>query len=973
MASGLREIGEALDVLYGTGTSPAMKNEANRFLLDFQRSKDAWGVIFPVFESPESNSTLQLFMAQTLRSKIQYDFGQLPPESVQSLRESVLALIMNISKGSNTTNNIVVRQMAIALAYLIIQDFTWDNGLRQLIETLPANGCLNILLEFLRILPEEMVEVEKTPLTNEEFETQTQVLLVNNIEQVLMLLNELANNAVGGDNVEMMNLILNCLKSWLFELPVEAILERFPGLWQLVMKGFQDDESFDTAVDCLITIISEIDVFSDNGGDTRFLELIQLILTFLTSLEPFIESNWDDSNVIERLTELFSMAIESWHTLIVKNPETFEKLINIELKLTSYPDDLDIIKYTFKCWSDLKSMLVLPPYKQSKEMFKPIYLKLVSILISHLSYPITSDSTDLSVLFGGNKEMEDKFKDSRYEIGDTLKDCCSVSGSFNTLSIPFEKLQRIINSGNAIKWQEIEALLFSIRCMAKEVQTNENKILPEIMSYLVQLPENPKVRYAAILVLGRYTIWTSKHPEFLEMELDYISKGFQVDRTIYTTKDRDDIIMASSHALKYFCIDCSDLLVNYIPVLHQLYVGIESGIDVQSNYDIIEGLSHVIQKVVLNDETSAQIDEVLKMFWGPTLTKLEHFGELATVNETQATEIADTVEILTIYIENLKPRKLELPQNRVANIVMESVFPVVFKLVEKFGAYAKVSERCLKLIRKSIQTLKEYLLPKIQDIGNLLVLGYGQFQMGCYLWVSGSLVSEYCDERFPEQVLNGMWDFSQTQIKSFMNTFEKGPRNEMSTLCDDFFRMMRDVLMFQPLQLLQSNELVSGLFDVSMLALEIFNEDDTLGSVLNFLVELFMWGDENPPISFVEDLPVELKLKIHEVVKFKGGEMIEKLLGWEIYKFSYDVQIDCLELIVQIIKLSVYLETPKISLTWIDTFLGTLPSNYISGSERAKLLQTIETAINTRNFRKVRSGINDFVGWYKRKIVSRNY
>lgn len=969
MPSSLEQISEALDVLYGTGTSPAMKNEANAFLLQFQRSKDAWGVIFPVFESQSSGNTMKLFMAQTLRSKIQYDFGQLPEESIKSLRESVLALILNVNKGS--PSNLIVRQLAISLAYLALQDFSWTNGVQQLIETLPSNGCLKILLEFLRILPEEMVEVEKTPLTTEEFEKQTDLLLTSNMDRVLFVINELTGSPAIED-MEVMNLSLNCFKSWLFDLPVDIILQRFPNLWQLVMKGFQDDESFDTAVDCLITIISEINIFGDDD-DLRYVDLIQLILNFLISLEPFIESNWDDSNIIERLTELFSITIESWHNLIVKNPENFEKLINIELKLTSYPDDLDIIKYTFKCWSDLKSMLVLPPYKHSREMFKPIYLKLVSILISHLSYPMGSDSTDLTVLFNGNKETEDKFKDSRYEIGDTLKDCCSVAGSFNTLSIPFEKLQRIINAGNRIKWQEIEALLFSIRCMAKEVQTNENKILPEIMNYLIQLPENPKVRYAAILVLGRYTIWTSKHPEFMEMELDYISKGFQIDNSMYSQKDKDDIIMASSHALKYFCIDCSDLLVNYLPILHQLYMGIESGIDIQSNYDIIEGLSHVIHKVILSDETNGQIDEVLKMFWGPILSKLEVFGNLDAVNDTQATEIADTVEIISIYIENLKPRNLKLTESRVANIVMESVLPIVFKLVEKFGRFPKVSERCLKLIRKSIQTFKEYLMPKIEDIGKLLILGYGQFEMGCYLWVSGSLIAEYCDERFPPEVLNGMWEFSQTQIKSFMGTFEKGPREEMSTLCDDFFRMMRDVLMFQPLQLLQSNELVSGLFDISLMGLEIFNEDDTLGSILSFLIELFMWGDENPPISFVDDLPVELKMKIHEVVKFKGGDLIKKLLNWEIYKFSYDVQIDCLELIVQIIKLSVYQENSKVCLMWIDEFLGTLPSNFINSSERTKLLKTIETAIDTKNFRKVRSGINDFIGWYKRKIVSRNY
>ena len=66
----------------------------------------------------------------------------------------------------------------------------------------------------------------------------------------------------------------------------------------------------------------------------------------------------------------------------------------------------------------------------------------------------------------------------------------------------------------------------------ERVPLKENTILPTIMSYLVQLPEHPKIRYAATLVLGRYTEWTSKHPEFLEPQLNYITKGFEVaDKT----------------------------------------------------------------------------------------------------------------------------------------------------------------------------------------------------------------------------------------------------------------------------------------------------------------------------------------------------------------------------------------------------------------------------------------------------------
>lgn len=123
-------------------------------------------------------------------------------------------------------------------------------------------------------------------------------------------------------------------------------------------------------------------------------------------------------------------------------------------------------------------------------------------------------------LFNGDKEQEDKFKEFRYEMGDVLKDCCAVAGATKALQVPFEQIQNIISNSQG-HWQYLEAPLFSMRTMAKEVPLKENTILPTIMSYLVQLPEHPKIRYAATLVLGRYTEWTSKHPEFLEPQLNY--------------------------------------------------------------------------------------------------------------------------------------------------------------------------------------------------------------------------------------------------------------------------------------------------------------------------------------------------------------------------------------------------------------------------------------------------------------------
>ena len=80
------------------------------------------------------------------------------------------------------------------------------------------------------------------------------------------------------------------------------------------------------------------------------------------------------------------------------------------------------------------------------------------------------------------------------------------------------------------------------------LDTEEERVVPEVMKLLVNLPEHDKIRYAATLVLGRYTEWTAKHPEYLEFQLNYISSGFE--------NQSKDVMSAAAQALKHFCQDC---------------------------------------------------------------------------------------------------------------------------------------------------------------------------------------------------------------------------------------------------------------------------------------------------------------------------------------------------------------------------------------------------------------------------------
>ena len=975
----IQQIQNTLQSLYGP-TSPAEKKAASDALLQFQRSQQAWDVIFPILQEPNAPFELKLFVCQTLRSKVQYDFGQLNNESstIESLRLSILNVLNSMTEFKS--QKLLIIQVSIALAYLIIQDFTWETPITDVMNAL-ANTPVN-LLEFLNVLPEEMSDFKKLPLTNEEFESQFEKLLTKNAENVYYVLVQSSANI--GFNKDLETLVLCCIKSWINEIPISLILSEDSPLWKLIVDGFKDDETFDTSVDCMITIVNQIDVF-DNLDDN--LPLIQIVYSELVALRPIIQQHWEDPMVIERLAELYASAGEAWHTLIVKDPSNFQVLIESILQLSNYSEDLDIVKYTFKFWYEMKSMLALPTFKDSKLIFKPIYIKLTEILIEHLKYPLVSDSTNVSELFNHNKENEDKFKEFRYEIGDVLKDCCLIVGQYDCLSIPFNKLQALIGSGSGVRWQEIECLLFAIRSMAKEVSKNESKIIPQIMSYLVQLPENPKIRYAATLVLGRYTLWTSAHPEFLQTELNYIIEGFKVVDSGYKEDEKMQIIIATSHALKYFCMDCSELLIDFLEPLYNLYSNIENFIDFQSLYDIVEGLSYVLQQYIGKNIVSNpdQCLSVLQMFWSSTISKLEGF--IANKNDVAAidVQIGNTVELLTLYIENFKPTHgfmtTKNPDYAICTYVMNSVLPLIFQVIERYGSMIRVSERSIKLIRKCIQTFGRFILPSLKSLENVLAQGFQNFGYGCYLWCSGALLKEFSNEEDEDldefiplttDIINEVWNFGLGQIHTFISIYEADKINVNKDLVEDFYRMLGDVLMFKPLELFSQFDIVEIVFRMSLEIIDNVNEYELLNLVIQFVIDLLSWSLENPPISIYIDIPNILKFQIFELMNKNSTEMVTKMLNYAILKFNEDLMYSSIELVIEIFKINRHYSKNAATLNSINMFLQSLPSELINDVEKMKFYNQIEVALSSKNYRKVRSSMLDFIHWYKRKIVNRD-
>lgn len=934
------QIKQALGAMYSPTTAQEQKKHAAAFLESFQKSPEAWEIVHQLLADPAQPLEYRMFAAQTLRSKTTYDLLQLPPDSYAQLKHSVLQLLTQCAPAQR----LIRTQLSLALCQLALQYLGWDNAMAEITAALSASAAsLPALLEFLKILPEELTQSNKTALTDDEFNHRTQVLIGHNVDQVLALLTQLYDLR-SCDNA----LLLDTLTSWLKECSIEKVLT-VDLLANLMFKSLVVEETFERACECVGTALRET-------ADIDNYLLIDAIYRQLLEVHQYYSAHpqlMDDPEVVSGLTRLYVDAGESWHVLIAKNPAHFKPLVEMLLQCCRYHDDLDVVKYTFYFWYMLKQMLTLPKFEDARKEFTPIYVELIRVIIGHLQYPIGPDHNTLFA----DKEEEDKFKEFRYEMGDVLKDCCAVAGAPRALQVPFSQIQSVLALQSA-PWPQLEAPLFSMRVMAKEVSHKESTILPTIMQLLVQLPEHPEIRYAATLVLGRYTEWTAKNPKFLEVQLNYIIKGFENPSA--ATKD---VCNATCQALMYFCQDCAALLVNYIDQLYLLYQQVRGSIGVKSTYDLVDGLAHVIKEL-----PPAQQLESIHTFLDPTVARLQkvhaagHAGD-----DAAATALFDEGEILSIFFHIFRCQNFDVAQYPAAQYFCDTVWPLVTEVLAKHGAVLKVSERFVKVVKHAVQGCSVYLTPILPQVAQLLHHGFSTTCYGCYLWVTGVVIREFSDEVSSDDTHEVTFQLGLSQSVAFFTVLKNDAIDirGIPDVVEDYFNMANDLLMYFPQKVTANAELTSSILDAAVVALSTSEERNPLMAVVHFFIDLVSWGSDYPPVSFFEGdtQQVQQHVKQFLVANSHGARLVKVVLHGLIYKYYNDP--DANDLLIKI--LSVAPDMAQ-AIGWLHTAAAELAN--VSDQELNKLVGAINVALPNKDLRRVRMAVKDFVSWYTRKNVN---
>ncbi|KAJ5216579.1 uncharacterized protein N7498_002986 [Penicillium cinerascens] len=924
------------------------KTQAHEFLEKFQKSIEAWTTTHALLQSPDVPVEAKLFAATTLKGKIVFDLDQLPPDSLLALRDSVLNLLVAFASGPRP----IQTQLCVCLASLAIQMIAWKDVLATVASALGSNAG-DCVLEFLKILPEEVTEGRKINLSEDELLDRTKELLQDNAEQVMQLMIQYAQSSpTAATNPR----LLDCITSWLREIPAAKVVES--PLMDVIIKALDNDVSFEAGVECLCTL------YRDTKDVDESLPIIQALYPRLMALRHKIAetAEAEDLEAFKGITRMFAEAGEAWAVLIARLPSEFRGLVEANLECAARDWEREAVSLTFIFWYELKQQITIEKFVEARMNFQDIFSQLVDIMVKHLEFPNPEEGeTDL---FGGDREQEEKFRQFRHSMGDVLKDCCAVVSVQDCLGKIYQLIQQWVakyasqaSNDHVPHWQELEAPLFGLRAMGRMVDPEENTILNQLVPLIVQIPDQEKVRFQAIMALARYTEWTALHPETLEAQLNYVISAFH--------HSSQEVVQAAALAFKFLGTDCQKLLGGHIGQLHSFFESVLDKLKPTSQEEVTEGVAAVVSVQPLE-----KIYDSFKMFCDPIMARIMNLANNAQDEEGQRA-VADHLQLITIFVQVVTPIIPFGEENPAVKYVGE-ILPIMTTIVMNFTSSTPILERVCRCWRYMIISYRTAMIPLLPTLAQSIASGFEASREGCFLWATDAVVREFSDgaEYVDQATSDAVFQFYEQQALAFLRILNDLPPENLPDVIEDFFRLSSDAVRYYPKKCISSS-LAVPIFSAALSALTL-QQVDPLIATLHYYRDLFGFAFDKPLVSEFTSPegepytnPPEVREAVKGLIASQGQPLAQRVLTGMMFTFPGDCFPDASGVMMTMFEL-----LPQETGAWLQTTLHMLPAGTMKPGEAERLLKNISDKVQSGETRKIRVLLQDFTNSYRRRNVA---
>ncbi|CAA7258638.1 unnamed protein product [Cyclocybe aegerita] len=903
----------ALDV-FSRAPDKASIERANSWLQDFQHSPEAWSTCNVLLLSPDAPPAAKVFAAQTFRTKVTYDLKQVDAANLLPLRDTLLSALEAYHGGPR---NIIV-QLALAIVGLSMQLPSWEQPVETLIESFGRNpATVPTLLEFLTVLPEEVNSNMRIPITDQEFKDVSAKLLTNNAPRVLELLSMYIT--ASGVTSAVQAQVFNCLFSWLYagEITVKDIVAT--SLFAYAFEALAADELFDPAVDLICQMIHETQEIDDN------MDVIQLIFPRIIALKAYLAKDKDDPEKIRGYARIFSEAGETYRSLLLHHTETFFPLVEAIGECSAY-SDLDIVPITFPFWMRLAQILGKRP--SISPLFIEAFKSLMTVIINHLHFP-----PELSSLKG---QEADNFRAFRHVMGDTLKDCCFVLRTETCLLAAYQQVASAV-ARNA-SWQEIEAPLFAMRSMGAEIDPDDDNAVPKIMDLIPNLPNHPRVRYAALLIVARYTEWISAHPQYISFQLQYISSGFE---------DSDpEVCAAAGQALKYLCQDCKQHLTEFLPTLHTFLKTTGPKLAQDDRRQVYEAIAYVISAKPMNEAA-----ESLKAFSLDILAQVHAFSAKTTPpTHSEIEDVGNSLENLEVMLHVVHGYGEDLPA--ACQNTCEEAWAIFDTFLSKYGLNNDLAERATRVLRRGLDLFNKSTTSIAPSVLARMSFAFEGSGYPSFLWIAGKIIGRfgYTQNNDVRGAIQEIYERSTTKVAALLQVKTPG---EIPDVLEDYLQMLLQLDTLMP-EIFFASSIYPVAFRCAMAGLTVVHSDIILAS-LDLFRDIVTHDCLEPITSTTPPKFPIYAAAIRPTLDKEAPQFLSLLFSGLVGDFPEDASAT----VVSIFRALVYLWNTQL-LTWLPAVLEQIPTSSVPNEAKAQFLQETTVAVNTRQYDKIRNAVLGF-------------
>uniref|UniRef100_A0A8C8HT43 Importin-13 n=1 Tax=Oncorhynchus tshawytscha TaxID=74940 RepID=A0A8C8HT43_ONCTS len=745
------------------------KNVAQKWLTQAQTSRQAWQFCWPLL-SPDKLPEIQFFGASTLHTKISCHWADLPTDQHQTLRMQLLSHISHFSSGPK----MVLTRLCVALASLALHTMPqgWPRAVADMVrvyqpekEEVNAHAHCLALLELLTVLPEEFQSC-RLPQARR---AQLREALAGEWTAVCPLLRQLLQRQEGNSQVK--ERALRCLSSWVgLDVPLHGESE---GLLQDCFAALSDPELFDTAVETIVSSISQPDCqrYTD-----ALVNLMPLVLGLHDQLKAAArDGDMETSHGICRI----AVALGETHsrTLLeqVEHWQGYLALVNMILFCTGipghYPVNETTSSLTLTFWYTLQDDIL--SFEEDKQVvylqvYRPVYFQLVDVLLHKAHFPSEQDYTSWS------SDDKEQFRIYRVDISDTLMYVYEILGA-ELLSNLYDRLGRLLmDTERPTAWQDTEALLFGFQAIAETIDVNYSDVIPGLIGLIPRISiSNIQLADTVMYTIGSLAEWLADHPMMLGNVLPMVLQGLV----------KAELSVSSVSTLKRICRECRHDLAPYI---HDIMTVSQVSVTIRFTNSqcmwLMQGLGFLLSALPM-EEILGSLTTLLT----PHIQRLDTLAHQEP-SPTAKLSIIHILGMLSSLFTTLDISRQDegsegtTPAQARPNpvvVVLQQVFTLIQTILSKWLSDSEVVEAVCGVFERSVKTLLNDFAPMVQQLSEMLGQIYSAFPQASALDLTRQMVHIFAGEKDHFSPIQALIELVTSTTLSI---FQQGKRNQCSPL-----------------------------------------------------------------------------------------------------------------------------------------------------------------------------------------------